>query len=273
MYLIETGHQVPVLTVDPSSTPRTGGSITRQDPDGQAGHPPGRVHPAVAHLGHPRRGSRRPSGRRSSLLARPPAMTSILVETVEVGQSESRRCRDGGHLRVPDPRAPATSSGHQEGRPSSSPIVVVNKADGAHAVEAKSGARAGQRPGSSIRLDALWRAAGVDDERASRATGVAELWDAVLRHRQCSPTPVSSEARRRARQVEWTWAMVRDAVLDQCSTRRLPCGPSESDVRTPGARWRTHSGAGARRSCGQQMSPRSITCRKSAHGTGVDSGV
>ena len=50
---------------------------------------------------------------------------------------------------------------------------------------------------------------------ALEGTGVAELWDTILRHRQVLTDAGEFEARRRAQQVEWTWAMVRDVVLDR----------------------------------------------------------
>lgn len=52
MHLIERGHRVAVLAVDPSST-RTGGSILGdKKPDGAAGGAPERLHPAVPDVGN-----------------------------------------------------------------------------------------------------------------------------------------------------------------------------------------------------------------------------
>ena len=50
---------------------------------------------------------------------------------------------------------------------------------------------------------------------ALEGTGLAELWDTVLRHRQVLTEAGEFDTRRRAQQVDWTWAMVRDAVLDR----------------------------------------------------------
>jgi LAO/AO transport system kinase len=50
---------------------------------------------------------------------------------------------------------------------------------------------------------------------ALQGTGLAELWDMALKHRLVLTEAGEFEARRRAQQVEWTWSMVRDIVLDR----------------------------------------------------------
>jgi LAO/AO transport system kinase len=97
-------------------------------------------------------------------------------------------------------------------------IVVVNKADGEHATEAKAAAR---ELSSAIRLiyprETLWRPP-VLTMSALEGNGLIELWDTVLKHREVLTAAGEFEARRRAQQVDWTWAMVRDAVLDRVLT-------------------------------------------------------
>jgi LAO/AO transport system kinase len=53
---------------------------------------------------------------------------------------------------------------------------------------------------------------------AIEGTGLTELWDTVERHRQVLTDAGEFDARRRAQQVDWTWQMVRDAVLDRVLT-------------------------------------------------------
>ena len=50
---------------------------------------------------------------------------------------------------------------------------------------------------------------------ALEGTGLEELWDTVERHRDVLTEAGDFEARRRAQQVDWTWQMVRDTVLDR----------------------------------------------------------
>lgn len=94
-------------------------------------------------------------------------------------------------------------------------VIVVNKADGEHAVEAKAAAR---ELSGAIRLiyprESLWRPP-VLTMSAVEGTGLPELWETVLRHREVLEEAGEFEARRRTQQVEWTWSMVRDAVLDR----------------------------------------------------------
>jgi LAO/AO transport system kinase len=50
---------------------------------------------------------------------------------------------------------------------------------------------------------------------AIEGTGLTQLWDAVERHRRVLTDAGEFEAHRRAQQVDWTWQLVRDEVLDR----------------------------------------------------------
>jgi LAO/AO transport system kinase len=214
MYLIEQGHRVAVLAVDPSST-RTGGSIlgdkTRMAR--LAVHPDAYVRPSPTSgtLGGVARATRE-----TIVLLEAAGFDVILVETVGVGQSEVAvanmvdtfvfltLARTGDQLQ-----------GIKKGVLELADVVVVNKADGEHAVEAKAAAR---ELTGVIRLiyprETLWRPP-VLTMSALQGTGLTELWDTVLKHRQVLTDAGEFEARRRAQQVDWTWSMVRDTVLDR----------------------------------------------------------
>lgn len=214
MYLIEQGHRVAVLAVDPSST-RTGGSIlgdkTRMarlavQPDAYI-----RPSPTSGTLGGVAKATRE-----TIVLLEAAGYDVILVETVGVGQSEVAvanmvdtfvfltLARTGDQLQ-----------GIKKGVLELADIVVVNKADGAHLTEAKAAAR---ELSAAIRLiyprETLWRPP-VLTMSALDGTGLRELWDNVLRHRDVLTAAGEFDARRRTQQVDWTWAMVRDAVLDR----------------------------------------------------------
>ncbi len=133
MYLIEQGHRVAVLAVDPSST-RTGGSIlgdkTRMAQ--LAVHPDAYIRPSPTSgtLGGVAKATRE-----TIVLLEAAGFDVILVETVGVGQSEVTvanmvdtfvfltLARTGDQLQ-----------GIKKGVLELADIVVVNKADGAHAV-------------------------------------------------------------------------------------------------------------------------------------------
>ena len=214
MYLIEQGHRVAVLAVDPSST-RTGGSIlgdkTRMAR--LAVHPDAYIRPSPTSgtLGGVAKATRE-----TIVLLEAAGFDVILVETVGVGQSEvavanmvdtfvfMTLARTGDQLQ-----------GIKKGVLELADIVVVNKADGEHAVEAKAAAR---ELTGAIRLiyprETLWRPP-VLTMSAVQGAGLTELWDTVLKHRQVLTDAGEFETRRRAQQVDWTWSMVRDTVLDR----------------------------------------------------------
>jgi LAO/AO transport system kinase len=217
MNLIDKGHRVAVLAVDPSST-RTGGSIlgdkTRMGR--LAAHPDAYIRPSPTSgtLGGVAKATRE-----SVVLLEAAGFDVILIETVGVGQSEVAvsnmvdtfvlltLARSGDQLQ-----------GIKKGVLELADIVVVNKADGNHVTEARKAAR---ELSSAIRLiyprETLWRPP-ILTMSAIEGTGLTELWDTVEHHRQVLTDAGEFEARRRAQQVDWTWQMVRDAVLDRVLT-------------------------------------------------------
>jgi LAO/AO transport system kinase len=217
MYLIDQGHKVAVLAVDPSST-RTGGSIlgdkTRMAQ--LAVHPDAYIRPSPTSgtLGGVAKATRE-----TIVLLEAAGYDVVLVETVGVGQSEVTvanmvdtfvfltLARTGDQLQ-----------GIKKGVLELADVVVVNKADGKHATEAKAAAR---ELSGAIRLlyprDTLWRPP-VLTLSALEGTGLEEMWATVLKHRQVLTDAGEFDAQRRTQQVEWMWSMVRDAVLDRVSS-------------------------------------------------------
>jgi LAO/AO transport system kinase len=214
MYLIGRGHRVAVLAVDPSST-RTGGSIlgdkTRMAR--LAVHPDAYIRPSPTSgtLGGVARATRE-----TIVLLEAAGFDVILVETVGVGQSEvtvSNMVDTFVFLTLA--RTGDQLQGIKKGVLELADIVVVNKADGKHAIEADSAAR---ELASAIRLiyprETLWRPP-VLTLSALHGDGLTTLWDTMLKHREVLTEAGDFQARRRAQQVDWTWSMVRDTVLDR----------------------------------------------------------
>ncbi|BBX82509.1 methylmalonyl Co-A mutase-associated GTPase MeaB [Mycolicibacterium aubagnense] len=214
MYLIGQGHRVAVLAVDPSST-RTGGSIlgdkTRMAQLAVQPEAYIRPSPTSGTLGGVAKATRE-----TIVLLEAAGYDVVLVETVGVGQSEVAvanmvdtfvfltLARTGDQLQ-----------GIKKGVLELADVIVVNKADGEHAIEAKAAAR---ELSGAIRLiyprDTLWRPP-VLTMSALHGDGLAAMWDTVLKHRETLSAAGQFEARRRAQQVDWTWTMVRDTVLDR----------------------------------------------------------
>lgn len=214
MYLIEAGHRVAVLAVDPSST-RTGGSIlgdkTRMAK--LAVHPDAYIRPSPTSgtLGGVAKATRE-----TIVLLEAAGYDVILVETVGVGQSEvtvSNMVDTFVFLTLA--RTGDQLQGIKKGVLELADVIVVNKADGEHAIEAKAAAR---ELTGAIRLiyprETLWRPP-VLTMSAIEGHGLTELWETVLKHRQVLTEAGEFEARRRAQQVDWTWSIVRDTVLDR----------------------------------------------------------
>ncbi|MDA3656058.1 methylmalonyl Co-A mutase-associated GTPase MeaB [Mycobacterium xenopi] len=214
MKLIGQGHRVAVLAVDPSST-RTGGSIlgdkTRMPR--LATHPDAYIRPSPTSgtLGGVAKATRE-----TIVLLEAAGFDVILVETVGVGQSEVAVANMvDTFIFLTLARTGDQLQGIKKGVLELADIVVVNKADGDHLAEARVAAR---ELSSVIRMiyprDTLWRPP-VLTMSALEGTGLEELWDTVERHRRVLTEVGEFEARRRAQQVDWTWQMVRDTVLER----------------------------------------------------------
>lgn len=225
MYLIGRGHRVAVLAVDPSST-RTGGSIlgdkTRMAQ--LAVHPDAYIRPSPTSgtLGGVARATRE-----TIVLLEAADFDVILVETVGVGQSEvtvSNMVDTFVFLTLA--RTGDQLQGIKKGVLELADIVVVNKADGKYAIEADTAA---SELASAIRLiypgETLWRPP-VLTMSALHGDGLTKLWDTVLKHREVLTEAGDFQARRRTQQVDWTWSMVRDTVLD-----RVLSHPAVKDMR------------------------------------------
>ncbi len=223
--LTEEGHRVAVLAVDPSST-RSGGSIlgdktrmTRLANDPKAFIRPS---PTSGTLGGVARATRE-----TMVLLEAAGYDVILVETVGVGQSEVTvsnmvdcfcfltLARTGDQLQ-----------GIKKGVLELADVIAVNKADGTHLMDAK---RAGRELTNALRLiyppDALWRPP-VLTTSALEGEGLREFWDTVLHHQQVLGDAGELARRRSQQQVDWTWSMVREQLLD-----RLRDHPAVRDVR------------------------------------------
>ena len=214
LHLIEQGHRVAVLAVDPSST-RTGGSIlgdkTRMAR--LAVHPDAYIRPSPTSgtLGGVAKATRE-----TVVLLEAAGFDVILIETVGVGQSEVTVANMvDTFVLLTLARSGDQLQGIKKGVLELADVVVVNKADGKHLSDARSAARELK---SAIRLiyprETLWRPP-VLTMSATEGTGLTEMWETVERHRQVLTDAGEFETRRRAQQVDWTWQMVRDTVLDR----------------------------------------------------------
>jgi len=212
LHLIDLGHRVAVLAVDPSST-RTGGSIlgdkTRMEQLTRSTDAFVRPSPTGGTLGGVARRTRE-----ALMLCEAAGFDVTIVETVGTGQSEiAVGAMVDVFLVVVAPGAGDELQGIKRGIIERADLVVVNKSDGdlvaAAAATASDYANALHlvRPPS-----ALWTPR-VLTCSALLGEGVSALWDAILEHRAA----VAGElAIRRAEQArEWMWSEVTDALVDE----------------------------------------------------------
>ncbi|HMS76910.1 methylmalonyl Co-A mutase-associated GTPase MeaB [Gordonia sp. (in: high G+C Gram-positive bacteria)] len=223
MHLISQGHKVAVLAVDPSST-RTGGSIlgdkTRMgrlsvDPNAYV-----RPSPTSGTLGGVTKATRE-----TIVLVEAAGFDVVLVETVGVGQSEVEVARMVDTFTfLTLARTGDSLQGIKKGVLELADVIVVNKADGKHQVEAKAAARELKNAlGLIYPHDALWTPP-VRTMSAIENTGVDEFWDTVLDHNRVLREAGEFDRRRTRQQIDWMWAMVQDTVLSRLASNERVTG-------------------------------------------------
>jgi LAO/AO transport system kinase len=212
--LIDKGHRVAVLAVDPSSN-RTGGSIlgdkTRMtrlssDPDAFV-----RPSPTSGTLGGVARATRE-----AMVVMAAAGYDVILVETVGVGQSETMVAEmTDTFLLLALARTGDQLQGIKKGVLELADVVAVNKADGPHEPEAR---RAARELAGALRLlgqPADGWSPPVVTCSAMTGDGLDDLWALLRQHEQALRDSGRLEGRRRDQRVSWMWSMVRDRLLDQ----------------------------------------------------------
>jgi LAO/AO transport system kinase len=212
MFLIERGHKVAVLAVDPSSA-RTGGSIlgdkTRMARLASSDHAFIRPSPASGTLG-----GVAAKTREAMLLCEAAGFDVVLVETVGIGQSETvvsdmTDC----FLALMLPGAGDELQGIKKGLVELADMVAINKADGDN-VQRANLAAAEYRSALHILSPRSkhWHPP-VVTYSALTGTGMDTLWQKVLDHRTAMNASGEFAARRRVQQVKWMWSMLEQRMM------------------------------------------------------------
>jgi LAO/AO transport system kinase len=211
LYLIGRGSRVAVLAVDPSS-PVTGGSIlgdktrmerlARQEAAYIRPSPSGGCLGGVAHR-----------TREAMLVCEAAGFDAVLVETVGIGQSEvSVASMVDFFLVLLQPGAGDELQGIKKGVLELADSLLVTKADGAQAEAAR---RAQAEYAQALRLlraqSSHWSPR-VLTASALTGEGIAELWQAVLEHREALEKSGERAARRREQARAWMWSLVEEGL-------------------------------------------------------------
>ena len=227
--LVERGHQVAVMAVDPSSR-RTGGSIlgdrTRMADLTASEHAFVRPSPSGRQLGGVARATRE-----SMLVLEAAGYDVVIVETVGVGQNEIAVSEMvDTFLLLTLARAGDQLQGIKRGILELADVIAVNKADGDGEVAANAAARdlSGAlrlvMPGRGVRRPPVLTCSSVT------GAGLDEVWQAVLDHRahlESGGEGMNLAERRAHQQEDWMWAMV-DAQL-QDAVRSAPSVRAQRD--------------------------------------------
>src|ERR1700710_481301 len=207
MALIERGHKVAVLAVDPSSA-RTGGSIlgdkTRMARLAASDSAYIRPSPASGTLG-----GVAAKTREAMLLCEAAGFDVVLVETVGIGQSDTAVCdMTDFFLALMLPGAGDELQGIKKGLVELADMIAVNKADGDNVKRAN--ITAGDYRGALHILaprSEHWHPP-VLTYSALDGTGIDALWQKILDHRTAMKASSEFAARRREQQVKWMVSML-----------------------------------------------------------------
>jgi LAO/AO transport system kinase len=212
MHLIEQGHRVAVLAVDPSSA-RTGGSIlgdkTRMARLSATDTAYIRPSPASGTLG-----GVAAKTREAMLLCEAAGFDVVLVETVGIGQSETAVCEmTDFFLALMLPGAGDELQGIKKGLVELADMIAINKADGDNFARANLAA-AEYRSALHILSPRSehWHPP-VVTYSALTGAGIAELWRKILEHRSAMNASGEFAERRRQQQIKWMWSMLESRMM------------------------------------------------------------
>jgi LAO/AO transport system kinase len=213
LFLIERGHRVAVLAVDPSSS-LSGGSIlgdkTRMERLSRA---PGsfiRPSPSGGSLGGVAEKTRE-----AMLVCEGAGFDVILVETVGVGQSETTVAgMVDVFVLLQLPNAGDDLQAIKRGIVELADIIVINKAD----IDRVAAERSKHQFASALVLlrtaSPHWRPP-VILASAAEALGIDALWTAIEHYRKVMTESSEFQARRRRQAVDWMWTLIDSGLRDR----------------------------------------------------------
>jgi len=214
LHVIEQGHKVAVLAIDPSST-KTGGSIlgdkTRMSKLSQHEDAFIRPSPTGGSLGGVARRTRE-----AMLLCEAAGYDVIIVETVGVGQSE---------IEVADmvdmflllllPGSGDELQGIKKGIVELADLIVVNKADGDLAASAK---RVRADYSAALRMlhpsNHSWQPKAITCS-ALLGDGIPEIWHSVGEFARIMDDNGDLQRHRSKQAISWMWKEIREMLMNQ----------------------------------------------------------
>jgi len=216
MMLIEQGHRVAVLAVDPSSK-RSGGSVladkTRMEK--LAANPAAFIRPS-------------PSGgtlggvalktRESALVCEAAGFDVVIIETVGVGQSETAvAAMVDFFLLLLIAGAGDELQGIKKGILELVDAIVINKADGDNVVRAQQAQRAYTSALQFLMPSSPTWTPPVLTCSALEMKGIDTIWATVLEHRKKMITTGELAEKRQRQALEWMWSIIENGLKERFS--------------------------------------------------------
>ena len=211
-YVIDQGHKVAVLTVDPSSA-ISGGSIlgdkTRMETLARRSAAFIRPSPSGTTLGGVTRRSRE-----TLLLCEAAGFDVILVETVGVGQSETRVAEmTDMFMLLLQPGAGDDLQGIKRGIMELADLVLINQADDGREQLANHSAADYRHALQLLRPRSTEWKTEVATCSARDKLGIDLAWDAVKRHQDALVNGGELESLRAEQARAWLWSEVQDSLV------------------------------------------------------------
>ncbi len=211
MMLLERGHRVAVLAVDPSST-RSGGSIladkTRMERLSASGTAFIRPSPSGGTLGGVARKTRE-----SMLVCEAAGFDVVIVETVGVGQSETAvHSMVDFFLVLIVAGAGDELQGIKKGVIELADAVAVNKADGENVENAEKAKKEYESALHLLRPSTPTWTTPVMTCSALEMKGLDRIWETVNAYREKMTGTGELAEKRRKQSLEWMWSMVNEGI-------------------------------------------------------------
>ncbi len=214
LFLVEKGHRIAVLAVDPSST-RTGGSVmadkTRMEKLSVHSNAYIRPSPSGGALG-----GVAVKTRETMLVCEAAGFDVIIVETVGVGQSEiTVASMVDFFLVLMLAGAGDELQGIKKGVLEIADAIAVNKADGDNVQKAEQASKAYEYALHLLTpVSPLWSPP-VLTCSAKEMTGIRQIWETVLDHRKKLIDAGELNLKRKQQSLAWMWSLVEEGLKER----------------------------------------------------------
>jgi LAO/AO transport system kinase len=211
MYLVEKGHRVAVLAIDPTST-LSGGSIladkTRMEKLSSNENAFIRPSPSANYLGGVAQKTRE-----TMLLCEAAGYDVIIIETVGVGQSETAAAAMVDFfLFLALANAGDELQGIKKGILELADAIAINKADKKNIIQAELAKKVYQNALHIVNPASEYWTPKVLTCSALEKTGIEKIWNTVIKHNTTIKKTGELTIKRHKQSIEWMWTIIEDGI-------------------------------------------------------------